>query len=119
MQEVLPTFPQNEEISKQRSIEELIPPLSKEEEVYNTHMNRMKTSNSADKLTLVCKTRGQSLMFKKLVKARKSSTAVSSPVKRRSKFMQKIRLDVSGVDENAVVEQQANEVKKATRENRK
>ena len=30
--------------------------------------------------------------------------------------MQKIRLDISGGDENAVVEQQANEVKKATRE---
>ena len=40
-----------------RPIEELTLPLSKEEEAYNTRMNRM--SNSDDKLTLVCKTRGQ------------------------------------------------------------
>ena len=72
-------------------------PLTKEEEAYHTHLTRMKMGQSDDKLTFRCKTRGQPLIFKKVVKPRKASTVVSSPVcKRRAILMDKIRIDVSG-----------------------
>ena len=57
----------------------------------------MKMGQSADKLTLTCKIRGQPLIFKKVVKARKAFTVMSSPVhKRRATLMNTIRMDISG-----------------------
>ena len=90
------TTPPLEKISL-HSIHNVTLPLTKEEEAYHTHLTRMKMGQSDDKLTLKCKTRGQPLIFKKVVKPRKASTVVSSPVrKRRATLMNKIRMDVSG-----------------------
>ena len=68
----------------------------------------MKMGQSDDKLTLTCKTRGQPLIFKKVVKPRKASTVVSSPVrKRRATLMNKIRMDVSGESVDCEIKQKA------------
>ena len=63
--------------------------------IYHTHLTRLKMRQSGDKLTLTCKARGQPLIFKKVVKPRKTSTAVSVR-KRRAALLGKIRMDVSG-----------------------
>ena len=102
-----------------RSIHNVTLPLTKEEEAYHTHLTRMKMGQSDDKLTLTCKTRGQPLIFKKVVKPRKASTVVSSPVrKRRATLMNKIRMDVSGGSVEDEIKQQSTEIKKATKQKR-
>lgn len=52
-------------------------PLTEEEEVYNTHLNKLKMDSSFDKQTVKCKTGGQPLYLKKIVKPRKSSVVSS------------------------------------------
>ena len=71
---------------------------------------------SGDKLTLTCKTRGQPLIFKKVVKPRKTSTAVSSPMRnRRAALLGKIRMDVPGGSVEDEIKQQSTEIRKATK----
>ena len=63
-------------------------PLTKEEEEHHTCMTKIKVSRS---------TRGQPVVYKRIVVPRKSSLLAASPlVKKRSKLMAKIRQDVSG-----------------------
>ena len=72
-------------------------PLTKEDEEHHTCMTKIKVSRSADKATLRCKTRGQPVVYKRIVVPRKSSLLAASPLgKKRSKLMAKIRQDVSG-----------------------
>ena len=91
-------------------------PLCKGEEAYNTHLMQLKMSQSHDKMTATCKTGGQLLIFKKVVKPRKSSTQVSSPTCRQSAgFVGQIRLKVSGGTTEDEIQQHGTEIKKATK----
>ena len=54
------------EKSSSRSVNNVILPLTKEEEAYHTHLTRLKMGQSGYKLTLTCKNRGQPLIFKKV-----------------------------------------------------
>ena len=68
----------------------------------------------ADKLTVTCKTGGPPLMFKKIVKPRKSSTVVSSPVRKKwTVLINKIRLDLSGGTHEDEIKQHGTEIRKA------
>ena len=79
----------------------------------------MKMGQSGDKLTLKGKTRGQPLIFKKIVRPRKASTAVCSPVRtRRVTLTDNIRIDVSGGSVEDEIKQQSTEIKKATKRKR-
>ena len=99
-----------------RPVSDCTLPLRKEEEAYNTHLMRLKMSQSHDKMTATCKTGGQPLIFKKVVKPRKSSTQVSSPTRRqRAGFVGQIRLDVSGGTAEDEIQQHGTEIKKATK----
>ena len=102
-----------------RSISSLSFPLSREEEAYHTQLTRIKLSESDDKSTVRCKTRGQPIVMKKVSVPRKSSSLAASPLrKKRAKLIEKIRLDVSGQSQEDVVKQQGTELKKTTKTHR-
>lgn len=72
-------------------------PLNNAEQKLLTHLVKRALNNSADKVTVVCKTGGQPLILKKITKARKQSKDASSPLKKkRSRQLDKIRSDISG-----------------------
>ena len=50
-----------------RPLDNLTHPLTKEEEEYHTHLTKIKVSMSADKATLRRKTRGQPVVYKRIV----------------------------------------------------
>ena len=66
-----------------RPLKQLRTPLSREEETYFTHLVRIKLEQSKDKHTVVCKTRGQPIVLKKVIKPRKKSVLhIYSPLRR-------------------------------------
>ena len=97
-----------------RPLKDVTLPLTKEEETYNTHLIRLKMKQSADKLTVTCKTGGQLLMFQKIVRPRKSSTVASSPVRGKRKLpVNKYQLDLSGGTHEDENKQHGTEIRKA------
>ena len=80
--------------------------------VYHTHITRMWINESDDKATLCCKTKGQSLVFKKIAAQRKLSLLANSPLKRkRAKLIAKIRQNVLGNSEDDSLRQHSSELK--------
>ena len=70
-------------------------------------------SQSHEKMTAMCKTGGQPIIFKKVVKPRKSSTQVSSPTCRhKAGLVCQIGLDVSGGTTEDEIQQHRTEIKK-------
>ena len=65
-----------------RSISSLSFPLSREEEAYHTQLTRIKLSESDDKSTVRCKTRGQPIVMTKVSVPRKSSSLAASPLRK-------------------------------------
>ena len=71
--------------------------MTAEEEKYLTKLNRIKSAGSDDKLTVRCKTGGQPLLFRKIIKPRKQSSVAPSPLKKtRANQLNKTRMTVSG-----------------------
>ena len=102
-----------------RPINELSSPLSKEEEAYMTQLIRIKLSESEYKTTVRCRTRGQPLVLKKLTMPRKPSLIAGSPLrKKRSKLIDKIKLNMSGRTIDDAVRQQGAELKRTTKHRR-
>ena len=58
-----------------RPSDTLAHPLTKEEEEHHTCMTKIKVSRSADKATLRCKTRGQPVVYERIIVPRKSSVS--------------------------------------------
>ena len=103
-----------------RQVHELSAPLSKDEEAYLTKLNRIKMNQSSDKVTIRCKTGGQPLVFKKITQPRKPSTQATSPLKKkRVKFMDRLRMNLSGNTADDAVKQQGAELKSTTKPKRK
>ena len=103
-----------------RPIHQLSAPLSKEEELYLTQLVRIKMKQSADKMTVHCKTRGQPLVLMKIIKPRKSSLVAPSPLKRkRARLMAKLRLHVSGNTAPDATQQQGTELKRTSKARKK
>ena len=103
-----------------RPIHQLSAPLSKEEELYLTQLVRIKMKQSADKMTVHCKTRGQPLVLMKIIKPRKSSLVAPSPLKRkRARLMAKLRLNVSGNTAPDAIQQQGTELKRTSKARKK
>jgi hypothetical protein len=99
-----------------RPVEELKAPLSKDEEAYLTKLIRIKLEQSSDKQTVVCKTRGQPIILRKIVKPRKMSSFAASPLrKKRAKHLYQIRRELSGPSIADSVKQQATELKHTTK----
>ena len=65
------TSPLSNQYRGLRPIHQLSTPLSREEELYLTQLVRIKMKESADKMTVHCKTRGQPLVLVKIIKPRK------------------------------------------------
>uniref|UniRef100_A0A0B7BUV3 Uncharacterized protein n=1 Tax=Arion vulgaris TaxID=1028688 RepID=A0A0B7BUV3_9EUPU len=67
-------------------------PLSRGEEELFTHFVRRKLNTSHSHNVITCRTRGQPLVLKKIVKSRKQTSQIKSPTKRkRSKYLQDVR----------------------------
>ena len=80
-----------------RPIEQISTPLTAEEEKYLTELNRIKSADSDDKMTVRCKTGGQPLLFRRIIKPRKKSSVAPSPLKKtRANQLNKTRMTVSG-----------------------
>ena len=95
-----------------RPLKQLQAPLTREEEMYFTHLVRIKLEQSKDKHTVVCKTRGQPIVLKRVIKPRKKSYSASSPLrKRRANQLNKMRTDMSGSSSADSVKQQGTELK--------
>ena len=85
--------------------------LSKEE-AHKTLLMWLKMSQSHEKMTAMCKTGEQPLIFNKVVKPRKSSTQVSSPTRRhRASLVCQIGLDVSCGTTEDEIQQHRTEIK--------
>ena len=98
-----------------RPLDNLTHPLTKEEEECHTHLTKIKVSMSADKATLRCKTRGQPVVYKRIVVPRKSSLLAISPLReKRSKLIAKIRQDVPGSSADDSIKQQSSELKRSS-----
>ena len=103
-----------------RQVHELSAPLSKDEEAYLTKLTRIKMNQSSDKVTIRCKTGGPPLVFKKITQPRKPSTQATSPLKKkRVKFMDRLRMNLSGNTADDAVKQQGAELKSTTKPKRK
>ncbi|XP_070178247.1 uncharacterized protein [Littorina saxatilis] len=101
---------------KLRPAHDLSYPLSREEEEYHTQLTRMKLNGAGDNTTLRCKTKGQPLVFKKIIVPRKCSSTAASPLrKKRSKQIEKYRLDVSGKTTEDSLIQHSSELRKSSK----
>ena len=68
---------------------------------------------------MVCKTRGQPIILKKVTKPRKKSSFASSPLrKKRANHLNKMRTDMSGSSAADSVKQQGTELKLTTKQKR-
>ena len=106
------TSPLSNQYRGLRPSHQLSTPLSREEELYLTQLVRIKMKESADKMTVHCKTRGQPLVLVKIIKPRKSSLVAPSPLKRkRARLMAKLRLNVSRNTAPDATQQQGTELK--------
>ena len=102
--------------TKLRPVEELQAPLTKQEEKYLTHLVRIKLKHSDDKCTVLCKTKGQPIARKRIVKPRKSSFSAASPLrKRRANQISKLRQDLSGFSAKDTTKQQGTELKQTSK----
>ena len=111
----VPTVPSMEK-SLSRSLSS---PLTKNEERLHTHLTKRKLNFSKTKSIIKCKTGGQPIVLKKLVKARKSSLDVSSPLKRkRAREVATYRSAIAGNTEESQNSQQTSELKALTRNQR-
>ena len=61
-----------------RPLEQLHAPLTRAEEAYFTHLVRIQLEQSNDKKTVVCKTRGQQITLKRVIKPTKMSCFAAS-----------------------------------------
>ena len=102
-----------------RPVNEITHPLTREERLCHTRMTCILVQESGDKQTLKCKTRGQPLIYKRVVQPRKASTKASSPLKKkRSRLLEKLRLDLSGDTQEAAISQHSSELKRIRKERR-
>ena len=93
-------------------MEEVEAPLTQAEEIYFTHLARIKLSQSKDYKTVQCKTRGMPITLKKVCKVRKSSAIASSETKRkRVLHLGKLRKFMSGSTKSDLVAQRIMELK--------
>lgn len=98
-----------------RPLEELKAPLTRHEEAYLTRLIRIKLQQSKDKHTVACKTKGQPIMLRKIIKPRKTSGIASTPTKRkRVSQLANIRKEVSGSSEADVINQRSTELRFTT-----
>ena len=75
---------------------------------------------SEDKEMVICKTGGQPIVLKKIVKPRKSSGLAGSPLrKKRAKQMENLREQLSGTSVDDTIRQQRTEVKLIRKNKRK
>ena len=86
-------------------------PLSKLEEKVHTSLVRRKLYNNPQQ-TIVCKTRGQPILLKRLVNPRKESQSVKTPTKRkRAKIIRSVSKDIAGTSNTSTSTQQISELK--------
>lgn len=110
---------QGEQVNFLRPLEQVQAPLTKAEEAYLTQLVRIKLKQSDDKQTVICKTKGQPIILKKIIKARKSSSLAASPLrKKRAKHLNRLRKEISGSSEVDMVAQQGTELKSTTKRKR-
>ena len=91
-------------------------PTVKEEEIYFTHLVQIKLEQSN---TVVCKTREQPIVLRKVTKPAEKSYFASSPLrKRRANQLNKMRTDMSGSSAADSVKQQGTELKLTRKQER-
>ena len=101
--------PQSLQQSLSRSITS---PLTRHEEQVHTHLTKRKLRFAGGSSTIRCKTGGQPLILKRLIKPRKLSTEIKSPLKRRrAKEMSDFRACIAGGDVESQQLQQSSELK--------
>ena len=72
-------------------------PLSETEERLNTALIRRKLEADPKRQTIICKTKGQPLVFQRVVKPRKSTDTVRTPTKRkRASYAEDLRSNIAG-----------------------
>ena len=72
-------------------------PLSETEERLNTALIRRKLEADPKRQTIICKTKGQPLVFQRVVKPRKSTDTVRTPTKRkRASYAEDFRSNIAG-----------------------
>ena len=86
-------------------------PLNKDEERLHTHLTKRKL-NFAKENIKACKTGGQPLLLKRIVKPRKESANVLSPLKRRiARQIASYRVAIAGKSKDSHSAQQSSELK--------
>ena len=95
-----------------RDIDQITFPLNNAEEKLFTAMVKIKLENSKDKKSVVCKTGGQEILLRKIVKPRKGSASVRTPLrKRRAREEKELRKEMSGQLEEDSIKQMATGIK--------